>query len=939
MKRFIKSLVLVTLLIGMTAPAWGQASTQGTEFWVSSSIVCSPSNGKGITPYIAVSAEEACTVNINGGVGNAINITQQVAAGSWNEFGNANKAYNTNPTQGLINVQMDASKWYPINTKEPATVCNLAGQKNMYGLHITATDTISVYVILGGESSMDASNILPLTALGAEYYVQDYTPEAHNKKSWSTNEGNMVTVTTILGTEDNTTIDIIPNGDTFDGWTKGSSHSITLNQGQTYYLISKKEQQLAGTHIMARDGRKIAIYTGAPLTRLPNGVSARDALFEQPLPIEYWGTQFVVTRSLGKYGNLIGITATNNSTEIKIDGETETYINEGDTYYIMLQSASNPQEKNPGTSHVDQTIVGDVLFIETSCPCAVYSYDTGNAFKGDGDADINGDPSSVWISPVQQKIKRITFGTCYTSNTKDHFLNVVTETATCQNTKLTALYGASKLDKTNLLTWTPVPGNAKYSYARAQIGDASTSNYSVFRLENTKGFIATVYGNGNDESYAYSAGSAAVEVAVEVESETFTDGYVSESRFCIGNELKFDADLGGKNEVTLVNWNFGDGITDYNSTPQIQHAYTNPGWYDVEAELYGHQVCTQNDDQLIGKIKFSFRVVRQDTVLVDPIKVCLTQQQQADTLSKRGQAYLDSLVTYGKMTILNPEASCNEDIQISLVSYGLETGHYSEKTEYDSAYVNGKWYYPETLPADGLITWITKQGNEYMCDLYDTCYVHIKTCLVMDIPNTGTAYACQEDKLQLPFIYNNRGDIGETHFICEGIDSIIEPYTQDKQWYFELPTQALKPNLYKAQIIVQDTICDRTLKFPLDFSIYYPSDVFKYKFNNVLSVYNKENNGGYDFTAYQWLLNGIPIVGATSSVYHIDTTFVIGQHYSVILTRSDGVVLPSCSMEIEKVPEYTTVTKNASATKHLINQRLVIRKEDKEYNIYGQRMK
>jgi len=939
MKRFIKSLVLVPFLIGMTAPAWGQASTQGKEFWVSSSIVCSPSSGKGITPYIAVSSEKACTVNITGGVGNAINITQQVAAGSWNEFGNANKAYNTDPTQGLINVQMDASKWYPINTKEPATVCNLAGQKNMYGLHITATDTISVYVILGGESSMDASNILPLTALGSEYYVQDYTPEAHNDKSWSTNAGNMVTVTTILGTEDNTTIDIIPNGDTFDGWTKGSSHSITLDQGQTYYLISKKEQQLAGTHIMARNGRKIAIYTGAPLTRLPNGVSARDALFEQPLPIEYWGTQFVVTRSLGKYGNLIGITATNKSTEIKIDGETETFINEGDTYYIMLQSASNPQGNKPGTSHVDQTIVGDVLFIETSCPCAVYSYDTGNAFKGSGDAGINGDPSSVWISPVQQKIKKITFGTCYTNKTKDHFLNVVTETATCQNTKLTALYGASTLDKTSLLTWTPVPGNAKYSYARAQIGDANTSQFSVFRLENAKGFIATVYGNGNDESYAYSAGSAAVEVAVEVESETFTDGYVSESRFCIGEELDFNADLGGKNEVTLVNWNFGDGITDYNSTPQIQHAYTNPGWYDVEAELYGHQVCTQDDDQLIGKIKFSFRVVRQDTVLVDPIKVCLTQKQQADTLSKRGQAYLDSLVTYGKMTILNPEASCNEDIQISLVSYGLETGHYSKKTEYDSAYVNGKWYYPETLPADGLITWIKKQGNEYMCDLYDTCYVHIKTCLVMDIPNTGAAYACQEDKLQLPFIYNNRGDIAETHFICEGIDSIIEPYKQDKQWYFELPTQALKPNLYKAQIIVQDTICDRTLKFPLDFSIYYPIDVFKYKFNNVLSVYNKENNGGYDFTAYQWLLNGIPIVGATSSVYHIDTTFVIGQHYSVILTRSDGVVLPSCSMEIEKVPEYTTVTKNASATKHLINQRLVIRKEDKEYNIYGQRMK
>ena len=167
----------------------------------------------------------------------------------------------------------------------------------------------------------------------------------------------------------------------------------------------------------------------------------------------------------------------------------------------------------------------------------------------------------------------------------------------------------------------------------------------------------------------------------------------------------------------------------------------------------------------------------------------------------------------------------------------------------------------------------------------------------------------------------------------------MEPLKEDKQYFFELPTIDLKPNIYKAHITVQDTICDRTREFPLDFSIYYPTDVFKYKFNNILAVYNKENNGGYDFTAYQWMLNGVPIEGATSSVYHIDTTFVIGQRYSVLLTRSDGVVLPSCWLEIEKVPEYTTVTSNAPATKHLINQRVIIRKDDKDYNIYGQRVK
>ena len=97
MKRLFKSLTLVTLLLGMTAPVWGQASTQGKEFWVSSSLVCSPDKATP-TPYIAISTEKECTVTITGGVGNAINITQKLAAGSWSEFGNGNTSQ-TDPTQ------------------------------------------------------------------------------------------------------------------------------------------------------------------------------------------------------------------------------------------------------------------------------------------------------------------------------------------------------------------------------------------------------------------------------------------------------------------------------------------------------------------------------------------------------------------------------------------------------------------------------------------------------------------------------------------------------------------------------------------------------------------------------------------------------------------------------------------------------------------------
>lgn len=937
MKKVSKTLLLVALFIGTTTSAFGQASTQGKEFWVSSSIVCSPAKDKGIEPYIAISAEKACTVNIRGGINNTINITQQVAAGSWNEFGHNSKPAQTNPNAGLINVHMTASEWYPINTKEPATVWTLAGQKPKYGLHITANENISVYVILGGESSMDASNILPLTALGSEYYTQDYKPEAHNDKSWSTNAGNMVTVTTILGTENGTTVDITPRGDTYDNHPSGVPYSITLDQGEVYYLISKKEQQLAGTHIIAKNGKKIAIYTGAPLTRLPNGVSARDALFEQPMPIEYWGTQFIVTRSLEKDGNLIGITATQPGTWIKVDGNKIATINEGDTYYIMLQNAGDPQSNKPGTSHVDQTITGDAIYIETKCPCAVYSYDTGNDYKCKDSSkeeivDGKGDPSSVWVSPIQQKIGKITFGTCYTDKTKDHFLNVVTETATCQNTKLTAIYGVTQLDKTSLLTWKPVPGNSTYSYARAKIGDASTSQFSVFRLENAKGFTATIYGNGNDESYAYSAGSAAVEMGINVNGITFTDGYRSDEKFCISDSIEFDASV-GTDEIQRVDWDFGDGTTEYNGATKTYHQYTAPGWYDVSAVLYGHQVCSDDPDVELGSVSFSFRIWRPDTIIGGAVHECFTLAQvKADPTGCADK------IAHGANDTL-PQVNCYDDVVINLVNYGKET----EETKdtiigQDVAYgYNGKAYYEDTDVVD-------TTTNEYNCNHYVRYFVHVKTCLAMTIGDgSAEQHICPTDNLDLPYTKTKGNIKNPAHFVVDGlVDATVEMSDGNTMTgLLTLPTANITtPGHYHGTLTIEDANdCDPKV-FTINFTVNYPSDIFKYKFNNVLAVYKAGfgGNTGYTFTAYQWYCNGHPIPGATDAVYHTDSAFNYNDVYYVVLTDENGVSIPSCDQKITVVPEIPEGENTTPSKKMIRNNRMVIQRGEELYDIYGQRI-
>lgn len=945
MKNQIKSLLLVAFMLGTVIPAWGQASTQGTEFWVSSTIVCSPDNDRSKrtpAPYIAISAEKACTVTITDYQGNSVLQTGaggqvlqnvSVSAGSWNEFGNSNKEYNgtkpyynNNPNQGPINVHMDASKWYPTQIDASDQVRTLAGQKNMYGLHITATEDVSVYVILSTLNSMDASNVLPVTAIGSEYYTQDYWPIV--KSDWD----NTVTMTTILATEDGTQVDIIPNGNTYDGHQSGTLYTVDLVKGQTYYLMSEADKQLTGTHIQAKSGKKIAVFNGVPLTNLPTDIAARDGLFEQSMPVEYWGTQFIVTRSLGKNGNLIGITATQRGTEIKVDGYTQAYINEGETYYIMLQGANDPNGNKPGTSPIDLVVTADAAFIETSCPCAVYNYDTGNGYKGKNENDTDGDPSSVWVSPIQQKISKITFGTCYTQKTKNHFLNVVTETATCNNTKLTAYMGSNGADWSNKLVWTVVPGNPAYSYARVQIGN-DQPNISVFTLENSKGFIATVYGNGDDESYAYSAGSAAVEQGVNVNGVTFTNGFRSDSKFCMADVVEFDASV-GTDEITRVDWNFGDGTSEEYSTPYIEHQYLSPGWYDVTAYLYGHQVCTNENEMFLGDVHFSFRIVKQDTLMGTAEYHCLPVDTLLDDPERR--AYL---LEHGENKIITPKY-CYEPVYINYVLYGEHADTTITVEGQDSVKVNGETY---SLTQD--INYVIPNPKYPNCDLNVNCHIHIIQCLNLSVTNDPNAqHICPGDPL--PVTYSkSKGDI-------DGVARLVIPGLLNEAVYIDnanvgsaslsLPTYSIqKPGIYQAQLIVPDLYCD-TLKFPIDFTVYYPSDIFKLKFNNVLAVFNKDFNGGYDFEHYEWHLirNGQDtIIGGDQSVYHQDEPFEENDVVYVVLTDKTGFSLRSCEQEWENVPPMDDQQNNAPATYKVIrNQKMYIRIGDRIYDMYGQRV-
>ncbi len=925
MKNQIKSLFLVILFAGISNAVWGQASTEGKDFWVANTIVCQPPSASSPAfPTIAVSAQNACTVTITDYAGNQL-AKANVAAGSWTRFGENTAAIDP------ADYYLDPSKWYPTANHINATdVYNHADKINNYGLHITATEKISVFIIMRTpQYSMDASNALPITALQSEYYLQDFQPNANGVDK-------PVTMTTILATENNTKVTITPKGNTYGKNNSGTPFTVTLNQGQTYYLISDVSSQLAGSHIVAQGGKKIAVYVGSPVTRLPGGVAARDGLFEQMMPVDYWGTQFIATRSLQKDGNIIGITATQNGTELKVDGYTQTFINEGETYYILLQGPADPYSKNLAKieCHIDQVITADAAFIETSCPAAVINYDTGNSFAGATGSEIvngQGDPSSVWLSPIQQKINKITFGACYTKKTQAHFLNVVTETATCTNTTLTAYMGQYGADWSDKLIWTQVPGNPTYSYARVQIGN-NTETIKVFTLENDRGFIAHVYGNGEDESYAYSAGSAAVEQGVLVNGETFTNGYRSDKKYCFGDEIRFDANV-GTDAISRVDWNFGDGTSEYYGQSVTSHSYTSPGWYDVTAALYGHQVCTSESEQYLGSVSFSFRIVRPDTVFGSVIPQCISLDEY-----KSDPAYWDEKIANPQIDTV--QENCYDTVKLNYIIYNRETEEYRDTiVGRDIAYgYDGTPYY-----ASQDVVEVYK--NAAGCDHFVRYYVKVITCLDITVNNNpATQHVCPGEDFSVSYT-KTKGDI-------EGMATLKIPGTQDKEIYISndniadawltIPVSEMtKPGVYKAQLQIKDENCGDLLKFDIDFQIYYPQDIFSLKYNNVLAVYASGYGGNTygNFTSFQWYHNGVLIPGATSAVYHTDAPFKPGDTYYVELSDGVATPLPACPLTIPQDVEDYNVNKAPSAEKKLINRHMYIVIDNRMYDAYGLRVK
>lgn len=519
-KRLFICFLLLSL--GMLSALAQTPTTQGKEFWASFMRNGYNSNSSSYNHFTLIaSAKRACTVTV-----------ENPSTGWTTQFAvpqNGVNTYYVDPTQGY-NSQMGG-----IDNK---------------GLYITSTDTISLYIANEAENSYDAANVLPAGALGSQYMVQSYKTLNEQSSHVGDNRASFL----VLATEDNTEVQIVPSCETYDNHVAGRPYTISLNRGQCYHVLNKNagseltaDGDFSGTTVVSADDKPIAVFNGNSITSVPGGLSTGyDHIFEQAMPTDYWGKEFVVTSTkcpnyMNLYPDQIKVIALFNNTTVTRDGNALFTLDAGETGTFEMNLVNDP------CTH----LVADN-------PIAVFLYQHSH---GSGSPNY-GDPSMVWISPVEQTVFEVTFSTFSVQQVEVHYVNIVCHT---ENVSEMTFDGQNIAGEFSV-----VPGSPEFSYTRLQV------QHAAHTLRCPGGFVAHVYGIGQAEGYAYSVGSSAKTLTNQL---FVNDELVTEYSICQTETVDFRLET--NYEPDQVKWNFGDG-SPAAFGPQVSHTYDLDGNFGVE---------------------------------------------------------------------------------------------------------------------------------------------------------------------------------------------------------------------------------------------------------------------------------------------------------------------------------------------------------------------
>jgi hypothetical protein len=191
------------------------------------------------------------------------------------------------------------------------------------GIHVIASQKISVYGMNHIKYTTDAYLGLSTKAIGKTYIVMAYQNVFTNVPELSGVQF------AIAACQDNTTVTIVPSA-AVGAHPVGIPFSFTMMKGQTYQLRDTNSApiDLTGTIVIA--DQPISVFSGHQCANIPSAnVFFCDYIVEQLLPTELWGNNFVTvplaTRAKGDTFRCMGLY---NGTTVRTNGVIAGIVNQ-----------------------------------------------------------------------------------------------------------------------------------------------------------------------------------------------------------------------------------------------------------------------------------------------------------------------------------------------------------------------------------------------------------------------------------------------------------------------------------------------------------------------------------------------------------------------------------------------------------------------------------
>ena len=424
------------------------------------------------------------------------------------------------------------------------------GGEGLYDLsiHIESDVPIVAYSHTFGSASSGASMLIPVEAYGHQYFSLNSTQVyANNCFSWAY----------VVAAYDNTVVEITPSVQTRLGMSAGTPFTVSLDKGQIYQVIGANltggstSLELSGTKFRSianpsGECYPIAVFSGSSRTSNPIscGSGGGDNDNQQCFPTQSWGKKYLLAPTSRSSAASQFMT---NSYRVLVKDPTTVVKRNG----IVLTGL----QKN--TFYFFESTTADA--IEADKPIMVAQYMTGGSCLGGG----LGDPEMIYVSPVEQGIKRVGFYRNTRESISVNYLTLVIPTSGVASLRID---GSPAFD---------------HSYAHPNAPGYTvvvkrwTAQATQAKASSDSAFTAITYGLGSVESYGYNAGTYINNLNAVSGVQNLPDTAAKQHTYtCVNTPVKLSV-LMAAYQPFRIDWNLsklGSGVI----SPNANYTDNNP---------------------------------------------------------------------------------------------------------------------------------------------------------------------------------------------------------------------------------------------------------------------------------------------------------------------------------------------------------------------------